>query len=431
MDERRLFDITGEDIGLEEIGRALEKWLGAFDLAGGKVLILPPDYSRSMSQAGPITVMLYRMLSPICQVDIMPALGTHEAVSAEERLKMYGRYIPDEAFLVHDWRNDVVDIGEVPSEYVREISSGRLDYPIKVQVNRRLMDPSYSLVISVGQVVPHEVVGMANYTKNVLVGCGGKDIIDKTHFLGAVYGLEAMMGKDHSPVRKVFDYAEEHFLKGIPLQYILTVVEAADGLPKIKGVFAGRRRAQFEKAVELSVKANLNLLDEPLRKVVVYLDPEHYKSTWIGNKAIYRTRMAIADEGELIIIAPGVRHFGEDGLVDRLIRKYGYRGTDYTLECASKEEDLMESLSAAAHLIHGSSEGRFKIIYCPGKLTKEEIEGVGFAYMDCDEAVAKYDVTKLAPGMNRLDDGEEIFFVSNPTLGLWALKSNYDKTSCN
>ncbi len=430
MDERRMLDITGEDISLDEIGRALEKWIAAFRLAGGKVLILPPDYSRSMSQAGPITVMLYKMLKPVCQVDIMPALGTHEAVSAEERLKMYGPEIPEESFIVHDWRNDVAEIGEVPSKYVREISAGRLDYPIKVQVNRRLIDPSYSLIISVGQVVPHEVVGMANYTKNVLVGCGGKDIIDKTHFLGAVYGLEAMMGKDHSPVRKVFDYAEEHFLRRMPLQYILTVVEAAGGKAKIKGVFAGRERAQFEKAVELSVRENLNLLDEPLKKVVVYLDPEHYKSTWIGNKAIYRTRMAIADGGELIIIAPGVRHFGEDGLVDKLIRKYGYRGTDYTLERASREEDLKGSLSAAAHLIHGSSEGRFKITYCPGKLSKEEIEGVGFAYMDCKEAMAKYDVTKLAPGMNRMEGDEDVFFVSNPTLGLWALKSRFEEASC-
>ncbi len=417
--------LEGEDISLIGIRQELASWLSARTAGVKRILILPPDYTRSMSQAGPITAMLYEMLKDSFQVDIMPALGTHEAVSSEERHKMFTGSIPDERFIVHNWRSDVVEIGEVPSSFVKEVSGGKLDYPIKVQVNRRLVDKSYGLIISVGQVVPHEVVGMANYTKNVLVGCGGKDIIDKTHFLGAVYGLEALMGRDHSPVRRVFDYAEEHFLKDIPLQYILTVVKATGGNAKIKGLYAGRDRSLFEKAVKLSQKANFDLMDKPLDKVVVFLDPEHYKSTWLGNKAIYRTRMAIADKGELIIIAPGVRHFGEDIDVDQLIRKYGYVGTEKVLSAVKDNEDLSGSLSAAAHLIHGSSEGRFKITYCPGKLTRHEIEGVGFSYMDVDDALAKYDVKNMKEGFNELAGGEKVFFISNPSLGLWSLKRHF------
>ena len=132
----------------------------------------------------------------------------------------------------------------------------------------------------------------------------------------------------------------------------------------------------------------------------------------------------MADDGELLIIAPGVRHFGEDPDIDQLIRKYGYRGTPYTLEMVEKNKDLQDNLSAAAHLIHGSSEGRFRIIYAPGHLTREEVEGVGFEYRDIDEALKLYEPAKLQDGFNTVN-GEQVFFVSNPALGLWSLKENF------
>lgn len=421
MDDLR---IVGEDIAKKEIEEALSSWLGGFRRKFKRVLLLPPDFTRSLSQAGLITEILYERLSPDAEVDIMPALGTHVPVSDEERLKMFGRNIPKERFIVHNWRDDVKKIGEIPSSFVKEISQGLIDFPISVEVNERLFDKSYDLIISIGQVVPHEVVGMANYTKNILVGCGGKEIIDKSHFLGAVYGLENLMGKDHSPVRKVFDYAETHFLRDIPLEYILTVTTTDEDETKIRGLWAGRRRELFEEAVRLSQERNFTLLDEPLDRVVVYLDPEHYKSTWLGNKAIYRTRMAIADDGELIIIAPGVQQFGEDKAIDALIRKYGYTGTPRILELVNKEDDLRDNLSAAAHLIHGSSEGRFRITYAPGHLTRREIEGVNFKYMALSEALKLYTPDRLHEGYNTID-GKEVFFIGNPGKGLWALRRRF------
>lgn len=416
--------IVGEDITRKEIEEALTTWLESFGHKPGKVLLLPPDYTRSLSQAGLITEILYEKLSPDTQVDIMPALGTHVPVSDEERLKMFSPDIPKERFIVHNWRDDVEEIGTIPDSYVREISQGLVDFSISVQVNKRLFDRSYDLIISIGQVVPHEVVGMANYTKNILVGCGGKEIIDKSHFLGAVYGLENLMGKDHSPVRKAFDYAEANFLQDIPLQYILTVTTTDDEETKVRGLWAGRHRESFEEAVVLSQELNFTLLDEPLETVVVYLDPEHYKSTWLGNKAVYRTRMAIADDGELIITAPGVKQFGEDKAIDALIRKYGYSGTPRILELTNKEDDLKDNLSAAAHLIHGSSEGRFRITYAPGHLTREEIERVNFEYMSLSQAVKLYEPDTLREGYNTVD-GKEVFFIGNPGKGLWALRSRF------
>lgn len=385
-----------------------------------KVLILPPDYTRMYSGAGKITRMYYNMLKDICEVDIMPALGTHEPMTKEECTAFFSEDVPFEKILVHDWRNGVVKIGEVPSAFVKEVSEGLVDTKIDVEINKRLTDKSYDLIISVGQVVPHEVVGMANYSKNIFVGCGGSSMINSSHMLGAFYGLERIMGRDFSPVRKVFDYAEEHFLKDIPIMYVLTVTTNEGEKTLLHDIYIGRKRELFEMAVEKSREINLVYTKKPLSKVVVFLDGREFKSTWLGNKAVYRTRLAIETGGELVVLAPGVKKFGEDPENDRLIRKFGYVGRERVLELAKTEEDLKNNLSVAAHLIHGSSDGRFKITYCTKFLTKDEVEGVNFEYMPYDEAIKKYDPEKLKDGFNTVD-GEEIYYISNPALGLWSV----------
>ncbi|MGI6585003.1 MAG: DUF2088 domain-containing protein [Gracilibacteraceae bacterium] len=391
-----------------------------------KVLLLPPDFTRMHSGAGKITALYYEILKDTCKVDIMPALGTHEPMSRQEWTAFFGERVPMDCMVVHNWRNDVVKIGEVPGEYISNISEGLVNEPINVEVNKRLLDKTYNLIISIGQVVPHEVVGMANYSKNIFVGCGGSSMISKSHMLGAFYGMERIMGRDATPVRKVFDYAEENFIKNIPLIYVMTVTTAEEGKVSMHGLFIGRKRKLFEEAVKLSQKKNLVFVDRPLKKVVVYLDEREFKSTWLGNKAIYRTRMAIADGGELIVLAPGVRKFGEDDRNDELIRKYGYVGRKKILELVKKKEDLQGNLSVAAHLIHGSSEGRFSITYSVEKLTKEEVTGINFGYMPLEEAYKMYNPRKLKDGFNTLKNGEEIFYISNPALGLWADRNRFE-----
>lgn len=408
-----------------ELYEALEKTILEKRESLKKILLLPPDITRYHSGAGKITSMLYKMLRETCTIDILPALGTHEAMSREECLSFFGDEIPYEKFIPHNWRSDVVKIGEVPGEYVAEVSEGLIDTPVEVEVNKLMLDKSYDLIISIGQVVPHEVVGMANYNKNIFVGCGGSSMINSSHMLGAFYGMERIMGRDHSPVRKVFDYAEKNFLRDIPLMYILTVTTQIEGKTAIHGLFAGRERKLFEEAVKMSQEKNLTFVPEPLKKVVVYLDEHEFKSTWLGNKAIYRTRMAIADGGELIVLAPGVRKFGEDDKNDQLIRKYGYVGRSKVLELIKEEEDLKANLSVAAHLIHGSSDNRFSITYATEKLSKEEVEAVNFKYMPLKDAIDRYSLYKLKEGENILENGEEIFYISNPALGLWSDKSRF------
>ncbi len=389
-----------------------------------KVLAIPPDFTRAHSQAGIITNLTWHYYKDK-MTDILPALGTHFAMTEAEITEMYGD-IPIDLFRVHNWREDLITLGEIPADYIKNISEGRVDYSWPAQVNSLLVEGGFDLILSVGQVVPHEVIGMANYNKNIFVGTGGKEGINKSHFLGAAYGMERIMGRADNPVRQVLNYASEKFATHLPVVYVLTVVGRDDnGKMVIRGLYIGDDEACFLKASELSLKVNFVMLDEPLDKVVVYLDPAEFKSTWLGNKSIYRTRMAIADGGELIVLAPGLREFGEDKEIDRLIRKYGYKTTPEILKFTKENTELMENLSAAAHLIHGSSEGRFKITYCPGHLTREEIESVNFNYADLGEMMKLYDPDYLKDGYNTFACGTKIYYISNPALGLWAYKGKF------
>ncbi len=426
MKSRTLYEQTPDGLSREEVLAALKDALKDRLPQLKNVLLLPPDYTRFHSYAGPITEMLYDMLKDTCQVDILPALGTHVPVTKSEWASMFGA-VPYERMIVHNWRTDVELVGTVPAAYLTEVSEGLVNEDVPVEVNKHLLDPKYDLILSIGQVVPHEVVGMANRNKNVLVGCGGSKMINASHMLGAFYGMERIMGRDHTPVRKVFDYAEEKFLGHIPLSYILTVTTAPQGYIRVHGLFLGRERERFEEAVALAQQKNLTLMDRPIRKAVVLLDPVEFKSTWLGNKSVYRTRMAIADGGDLVVLAPGVDKFGEDKAIDVLIRKYGYRGREYVLDMVKQHDELKGNLSAAAHLIHGSSDGRFTITYCTKYLTREEVEGAGFAYMPYEEAVKRYNPEVLEDGFQILPDGEEIFYVSNPALGLWAERKKFEQ----
>jgi len=386
-----------------------------------KVLLVPPDMTRRNSGAGLITALYYELLEDV-HVDVLPALGTHVPMTRDEQISFFGDKIPEERFLEHDWRNNISKIGEIPGRFVHEVSEGLIESPIDVELSNHLLDKSYDLILSIGQVVPHEVVGMANYTKNIVVGCGGSSFINQSHMLGAVYGMERMMGKADTPVRKVFDYAQEHFINKLPVEYVLTVTVSAGEKTDILGLYIGKDRECFERAAQLSQKHNLIFMESPIETCVVWLDEHEFHSTWLGNKAIYRTRMAMADGGRLIVLAPGVVKFGEDEAIDRLVRRYGYKGRDNILGLSKTEPDLQNNLSAAAHLIHGSTDGRFSVTYATDKLSKEDVEGVGFEYMSLTAALKKYDPKSLSPGYNKTVDGERVFYIENPALGLWMAK---------
>ena len=427
-----IFKIAEAESGFsnDEIAALLEKALADWESRKGavkKALLIPPDFTRFHSNAGFISQVFYRLLTAKgAEVDVLPALGTHVPVSESQWKTMFGD-IPYSKMIVHNWRTDVVKLGEVPAAEVEKISEGLWKDPVDVEVNRLIMNQAYDLIVSPGQVVPHEVIGMANHAKNLFVGCGGADMINKSHMIGAVCGMEKAMGRDHTPVRQLFDYAFDHYLADRPILWVLTVNTAPGGKIRSHGIFIGEGRNCLTEAVKLAQEKNIDYVEHGIKKCVVYLDPSEFTSTWLGNKAVYRTRMAMADGGELIILAPGVHQFGEDKTVDGLIRKYGYRGRLHTLEVFQREDaaDLRANMGAAAHLIHGSSDGRFSITYCVKEITKAEVDGVGFKAADYDEMAAKYDPAKLKYGYNTVD-GEEIYFIPNPALGLWINREKFN-----
>lgn len=407
-------------INIHEIGFAISRLLKQFPKIK-KILLLPPDYTRCFSMAGDIVQIIYNQLKGRAQIDIMPAVGTHAMISDEEREKMFGD-IPKKNFLYHNWRTDTMKIGEVPSDFVSKVSDGLFTESIDVEVNKNFWENDYDLILSIGQVVPHEVVGMANYSKNIFVGIGGRQMINKSHMLAALCGIEQALGNDHSPARKIFDYAQEWYLAKKPLVYILTVTTTERDITQLLGLYIGDSRKAFEKAVDLSQKCNIVYLDRPAKKVVAYLDPMELKTTWVGNKGIYRSRMAIADGGELLLIAPGIHAFGENDEVDKAIRQYGYKGRDHILELYRKN-CFPNQLMVPAHLIHGSSDGRFSVTYAvdPSLISQQEIESVGFNFMDVHDALKKYNIKELRDGFQIMPNGEEIYFIHTPATGLWRL----------
>jgi nickel-dependent lactate racemase len=388
-----------------------------------RVLAVPPDFTRFHSRAGRITELAWQHYGEAL-TDVLPATGTHFEVSDDEKAAMFGA-VPRGLFRVHRWKENLVELGRVPAEFIQEVSEGALSFDWPAQVDSLIARGGHDLVLSIGQVVPHEVVGMAGHMKNIFIGAGGAEAIHKSHYLGAVYGMERMMGRAETPVRAVLDHAAGLFASRLPLVHVLTVVaREPDGTLGLKGLFVGDDRETFTRAAALARQVNVQLLDEPLHKVVVFLDPGEFKSTWLGNKAIYRTRMAIADGGELIVLAPGVRQFGEDPGIDALIRKYGYFTTPRILQLVEENADLQQNLSVPAHLIHGSSEERFTITYCPAGLTREQVQKAGFRWGDLSVMSERYDPRRLRDGWNDCG-GEKVFYVSNPAVGLWASRARF------
>jgi len=416
--------VKAEDgaLGDDELRAGLETSFGKIG-GGRRVIAIPPDITRLHSFAGRVTEIIFEHYRERL-VDVLPALGTHTPMTSAELRLMFGS-VPQGLFRIHRFRDEVETVGRVPAEFVHERSEGRLSFDWPAQVNRHIVRGGHDLILCIGQVVPHEVVGMAGHSKTLFVGTGGREAIDKSHYLGAVYGMERMMGRVRTPVRDLLEQAER-FIAQLPVVYVLTVVgRGPAGQPALKGLYVGDDQETFKQAAAHALQENLSLLEEPLEKVVVYLDPETFKSTWIGNKAIYRTRMAIADGGELVILAPGVRQFGEDPEIDRIIRKHGYFTTEEILERVERDAELQSNLSAAAHLIHGSSEGRFTVTYCPGGLTQAEVERANYRYLSPAKAFELYPPARLRDGYNALPAGQRIYYVSNPAMGLWAHRARF------
>lgn len=409
-------------IDAHRAGRFLDQFISRLRALGPlrRVLLAPPDRTRSDSGAGELTVQLFAKLSGSVQVDILPATGTHRPMSDGDIAAMYPG-IPRERFRSHDHEHGLHQLGVMAAAEVRRVSHDILRHELPVLVNPALVQGGYDRVISIGQLVPHEVVGIANHYKNILIGLGGRDLIDASHYLGAVFGMERIMGRAHTPVRALLELAAQTFLADLPISYLLTVRQCDDdGMLSTRGLFAGDDNECYLQGATQCRKLNLFPIDRPARKVIAWMDPEHYQTGWVANKAIYRTRMAVADGGELIVLAPGVFRFGENDDQEHLIRKHGFHGTPATLAAMRSDPALARQLGVVAHLIHGSSEGRFRVTYCPGHLGSDEITGVGFQFGN----LGQFDACRWRTGWQS-HNGEESYFVRNPGQGLWGTADKF------
>jgi nickel-dependent lactate racemase len=387
-----------------------------------RVLLLPPDITRMHSGAGKLTEIFYNLLKDEAEIHVIPTLGQHVPHTREENRQMFGS-IPNERIHAHDWRGGCVEVGQISGRFVDETTQGAADWPFPIGLNRMLMEESWDWIINIGHVVPHEVLGFANHNKNYFIGLASKDLICASHMAAASCGIENNLGNLITPVRACFNRAEDEFLAKLPDFYV-QVVLARNQNDKLvhTGVYIGDDLETYLSAARQSREENITVLDEPIKKIVCVMQGDEFFSTWVANKAVYRTRMALADAGELIIIAPGLKRFGEQPEVDAFIRKYGYVGTPRVMDLYAKNADMQDLAHATAHLIHGSSEGRFTITYAPGHLTKPDIQTVNFRYADINATIAHYPPDQCKQGWNTTADGERFYFIPTPSAGLWATR---------
>jgi nickel-dependent lactate racemase len=390
------------------------------------VLLLPPDLTRKESGAGGLTEILYNRLTAAgAEVHVMPALGQHVPHTPEENRQMFGK-IPEERIHAHDWKDGCIQLGEIEAEFVEAASNGAANWPIPIGLNRIVLEEPWDLVINVGHVVPHEVLGFANHNKNYFIGVGSKVTICASHMMAASCGIENNLGTLTTPTRQVFNEAEDRYLGKLPDFYIQLVLKWNEaGKLVTTGLHIGDDVETYLAAARQARDENIAVLDKPLPKVVAVMGPE-FHSTWVANKAVYRTRMAIADGGELVIIAHGARRFGEQPEVEALIKTYGYSPRDEILakyhDPSPQYDDLRDIGHGAAHLIHGSSEGRFRITYAPAHLTAEDVQQVGYHYLDYQTALQRYEPQGKSEGLYATADGEEYYFIPSPATGLWATR---------
>ncbi|MEI6163866.1 MAG: lactate racemase domain-containing protein [Planctomycetota bacterium] len=388
-----------------------------------RVLLLPPDITRMHSGSGWVTEIMYdHFTAGGADCRVIPTLGQHIPHTEKENRAMFGA-IPNDRIHAHDWRGGCVRVGKLSAEFVAETTHGAANWEVPIDLNTMTMREPWDIVINIGHVVPHEVLGFANHNKNYFIGLAGKETICTTHMAAACCGIENNLGCLITPVRALFNRAEEEFLGGIPDFYFqLTLARSFDDRLVHTGVHVGDDLETYLGAARQSRRENITVFDKPIENIVCVMQGDEFFSTWVANKSIYRTRMAIADGGTLTVIAPGLTRFGEQPEVEEIIRRHGYRGTPHTMEQYRKDPLMQDFAHATAHLIHSSSEGRFTIRYAPGGVSRADIEQIGFDYMPIDEAIARYKPYDSRQGFHTTDDGQEYYFIPTPSAGLWAAK---------
>lgn len=311
----------------DQITQTVTASLDSLALTGKRVLIIVPDQTRTMPLPVFFRAITSALLGKAQAVDFIVALGTHPPLTEAELLHLVGLTAEEKAttykdvrLLNHDWQNPdaLINIGEIPAETIEAISNGLFKQPVPVRLNKHILD--YDELLICGPVFPHEVAGYSGGNKYFFPGIAGSDIIDFTHWLGALITSYEIIGTADTPVRQVIDQAATLIPR--PRHAFCSVVSHHG----VEGLFFGTPESAWRQAAALSAQTHVRYVQQPYQQVLSVL-PEMYTEIWVGAKGMYKMEPVIAEGGEVIIYAP---HIHEISLVHgKVIRAIGYHVRDY------------------------------------------------------------------------------------------------------
>jgi lactate racemase len=340
----------------DQVKAVIIQGLDSLSLTGKRVLFIIPDSTRTMPLPLFFREITGQLMGKARQLDFLVALGTHPAMSAEALLRLVGISAEEKAskyanvqLLNHAWKDpqSLTLLGSIPSSEILELSNGLLEMEVPVRLNRRILE--YDQIIICGPVFPHEVVGFSGGNKYFFPGIAGSDIIDFTHWLGALITSYTAIGTKDTPMRRVINRAAA--MIPVPRHALCSVV-SHEG---ISGVFFGTPEEAFSAAADLSAQVHVHWIATPYRQVLSVM-PSMYDEIWVGAKGMYKMEPAIADGGEVIIYAPHIREFSV--VHGKVIREIGYHVRDYFVKQWERFKDY--PWGVLAHSTHLRGIGSYE-----------------------------------------------------------------------
>ena len=370
----------------QQIETIVADGLNGLTLNDKRVLVIIPDATRTMPLPLFFRLIAKQLLPRVKALDFLVALGTHPPMSDEALLRLVGLTAEDKAthyptvrLLNHAWKDPdaLITIGAIPASEIEQISNGLLIQDVPVRLNKLILD--YDELLICGPVFPHEVVGFSGGNKYFFPGIAGADIIDFTHWLGALITSYDIIGTADTPVRRVIDRAANFIPRS---RHALCSVITHEG---VEGLFFGAPEDAWRKAADLSAQVHVRYVERPYRQVLSVM-PAMYDEIWVGAKGMYKMEPVVADGGELIIYAP---HIKEISVVHgAVIRQIGYHVRDYFV----KQWDAFKHLpwGVLAHSTHLRGIGTYADgVECPRiqvtlatGISREVCEQVNLGYRD-------------------------------------------------
>lgn len=341
----------GTTLDDEAISAIVEGWVQREHLQGERVLVLVPDETRTFPTERMMRLLRTALRGRARQVDCLVATGTHAPVPDRELRRLAG-LDPGEPGVVTNHRYDnhhaLLEVGRISADEVESLSGGRLRLEVPIRINRRVLDADRVLIC--GPVFPHEVVGFSGGNKYLFPGVSGPELIDVSHWLGALLTSRALIGTEGpNPVRALIDRAAA----AVPVQRSC-LAAVVDGAGEVEGVWLGAPEDAWAAAAHLAARTHIRRLAHPYRRVLAVPAPR-YPDMWTGAKAMYKLEPVVADGGELVVVAPHIREFS--AVHGAEIARVGYHVRDYFL--AHWDDFALIPWKILAHSTHLKGDGTY------------------------------------------------------------------------